>query len=78
VGYPWVDTGTPPFKVDRLGSALPGLNPYRYRTHTNAQHPMLNNTAGYDLWINLNIGGTIYRICNWSTLPMKVTTSLDD
>ena len=76
VGYPWKKTTNPPFNVDPLPAA-PGVNPWRYRSHPDALHP-LNNPDSYDLWLDVNIGGTVYRICNWSSQPLKVTSSLDN
>ena len=82
VGYPWKklsSSAEPRFTVDPL-APLPGtegLNPWRYRCHTDKNHPTLNNPDSYDLWLDVNIGGTVYRISNWSPLPQKVTTSLD-
>jgi prepilin-type N-terminal cleavage/methylation domain-containing protein len=35
-------------------------NPFRYL------YPGTNNPAKYDLWVQLNISGTKYLICNWS------------
>jgi hypothetical protein len=45
---------------------LPGtlLNPWRYVS----THPT-NNSASYDLWVDLAIGKNIYRISNWSKRP---------
>ena len=77
IGYPWKKTSNPPFNVDPIVGA-PGLNPWRYRNHTDTLHPTLNNPDSYDLWIDINISGTVYRICNWSQQPLKVTTSLDN
>jgi hypothetical protein len=31
-------------------------------------HPT-NNTASYDLWTDILIGGKATRICNWSSRP---------
>ena len=38
-----------------------GLNPFRY----NSANPT-NNASSYDLWIDLQISGKIYRINNWN------------
>lgn len=42
---------------------IPGtqLNPWHY----NSSHPT-NNTGSYDLWVDLVIGGTTYRVSNWN------------
>jgi prepilin-type N-terminal cleavage/methylation domain-containing protein len=45
----------------------PSLNPWRY----NSLHPT-NNTASYDLWVDLIIKGKTNRISNWSTQPIKL------
>ncbi|HWD94768.1 MAG TPA: type II secretion system protein [Verrucomicrobiae bacterium] len=40
----------------------PGLNPFCY----NSSHPV-NNTASYDLWVDIVVKGKTNRVCNWST-----------
>ena len=45
----------------------PTLNPFQY----NSSHPT-NNTASYDLWVDIVIGTKTNRICNWSTQPIKL------
>jgi len=45
----------------------PQLNPWRY----NSSHPT-NNTASYDLWVDLVIRGKTNRISNWSTQPIQL------
>ena len=45
----------------------PPLNPWRY----NSSHPT-NNTASYDLWVDLVIRGKTNRVSNWSTQPIKL------
>jgi prepilin-type N-terminal cleavage/methylation domain-containing protein len=45
----------------------PPLNPWRY----NSSHPT-NNTASYDLWVDLVIKGRTNRVSNWSTQPIKL------
>ena len=40
---------------------LPDVNPWRY----NSSNPT-NNPGGYDLWVQLVIGGKTNLICNWS------------
>jgi prepilin-type N-terminal cleavage/methylation domain-containing protein len=41
---------------------FPGLNPFRYL----APRPANNNANGYDLWIQLVIGGKTNLVSNWS------------
>jgi len=53
--------GSPPLP------AQPTLNPWRY-----SSSKPLNNSETYDLWIDLAIGGKIYRISNWSRAPQKL------
>jgi prepilin-type N-terminal cleavage/methylation domain-containing protein len=43
------------------------LNPWRYVS----THPT-NNTASYDLWVDIVIHGKTNRISNWSTQPIKL------
>jgi prepilin-type N-terminal cleavage/methylation domain-containing protein len=43
----------------------PVLNPWRY----NSSHPT-NNTASYDLWVDVIIKGKTNRICNWNSQPI--------
>ncbi|HEX7654544.1 MAG TPA: type II secretion system protein [Verrucomicrobiae bacterium] len=38
----------------------PTGNPFRY------QYPGTNNPNGYDLWVELKIGGKYYLVCNWN------------
>jgi prepilin-type N-terminal cleavage/methylation domain-containing protein len=55
---------------ERTPSPIPGnpiINPWRY----NSSHPT-NNTASYDLWVDLIIRGKTNRVCNWSTQPIKL------
>jgi prepilin-type N-terminal cleavage/methylation domain-containing protein len=51
------------------GSIISGttLNPWRY----NSSHPT-NNTASYDLWVDLVIRGKTNRVSNWSTQPIQL------
>jgi hypothetical protein len=83
IGYPWkklpaLPNVDPQFTVDPIPvKGAEGVNPWRYRAHTDDQHRLLNNPDSYDLWLDVNIGGTVYRICNWSQQPLKVTRSLD-
>ncbi|MDE3099764.1 MAG: prepilin-type N-terminal cleavage/methylation domain-containing protein [Verrucomicrobiota bacterium] len=37
-----------------------GVNPWRYL------YPGTNNPTGYDLWVQLRIGGNKYLVCNWT------------
>jgi prepilin-type N-terminal cleavage/methylation domain-containing protein len=41
-----------------------GMDPWQY----NSSHPT-NNPNSYDLWVDLSIGGKVYRVSNWSTKP---------
>jgi prepilin-type N-terminal cleavage/methylation domain-containing protein len=48
------------------GDMLPGttggkINPFGYNSATPTHNP-----NSYDLWLDINIFGTTYRICNWS------------
>jgi prepilin-type N-terminal cleavage/methylation domain-containing protein len=72
VGYPWKAI------PNSLFTQPTGLNPWRYRSRTTKQRPTLNNPDSYDLWLDVNIGGNVYRICNWSQQPLKVSNSLDN
>ena len=45
----------------------PALTPWNY----NSSHPT-NNTASYDLWVDLVIKGKTNRVSNWSTQPIKL------
>jgi len=42
-------------------------NPFCYVS----THPT-NNTASYDLWVDIVIGGKTNRVCNWSTQPIRL------
>jgi prepilin-type N-terminal cleavage/methylation domain-containing protein len=46
---------------------IPALNPWHY----NSSHPT-NNTASYDLWVDLIIKGKTNRVSNWNTQPIKL------
>jgi prepilin-type N-terminal cleavage/methylation domain-containing protein len=50
--------GGPDATYQPLGAS--GLNPWRYVS------PGVNNPTSYDLWIQLQIGGKKYLVCNWS------------
>jgi prepilin-type N-terminal cleavage/methylation domain-containing protein len=59
-----------PWPTDRagvLGVAQSQINPFRY----NSSHPT-NNTASYDLWVDLVIKGKTNRVSNWSTQPIQL------
>ena len=43
----------------------PALNPWRYLS----SHPT-NNTASYDLWVDIVFGHKTNRVCNWSPNPI--------
>lgn len=45
-----------------------GLNPFRY------VYPGTNNVGGYDLWVQLQINGKKYLVCNWSKAALVNTT----
>jgi prepilin-type N-terminal cleavage/methylation domain-containing protein len=51
--------GGPDQNYQPLGA--PDLNPWRYVS------PGVNNPNSYDLWIQIQYGGTKYLICNWSS-----------
>jgi type II secretory pathway pseudopilin PulG len=43
----------------------PSINPFRYLC------PGVNNPNSYDLWVQLQISGTKYLVCNWNTAHLK-------
>jgi prepilin-type N-terminal cleavage/methylation domain-containing protein len=43
------------------------LNPFRY----NSSHPT-NNTASYDLWVDVVIKGKTNRVSNWNSQPIQL------
>jgi prepilin-type N-terminal cleavage/methylation domain-containing protein len=45
----------------------PGVNPWRY-VSTNPT----NNPGSYDLWVDVVIGGKVFRFSNWSKEPVQV------
>jgi prepilin-type N-terminal cleavage/methylation domain-containing protein len=51
------------------GDMLPGatgpINPFGYNSATPSHNP-----NSYDLWLDINIFGKTYRICNWSSKPL--------
>ena len=51
--------GGPDQNYQPLGA--PNINPWRYIS------PGINNPNSYDLWIQIQYGGTKYLICNWSS-----------
>ena len=51
--------GGPDQNYQPLGA--PNINPWRYIS------PGINNPNSYDLWIQIQFGGTRYLICNWSS-----------
>ena len=69
VGVPW-QQGPAPFNFDPLpGATPPTLNPWRY----NSSSPT-NNPNSFDLWIEINLGGKTFLVCNWSKQPLRITT----
>ena len=56
-----------PFDRTAIISGNPALNPWRY----NSSHPT-NNTASYDLWVDLVIRGKTNRVSTWSTQPIQL------
>ena len=54
---------------DKNPAPIPGtlLNPWRY----NSSHPT-NNTASYDLWVDVVVGNKTNRVSNWSTQPIQL------
>jgi prepilin-type N-terminal cleavage/methylation domain-containing protein len=52
-----------------LGLTYPDINPFRYL------YPGTNNPNGYDLWVQLKIGGKTNLVCNW-TKQVLVNTAL--
>jgi prepilin-type N-terminal cleavage/methylation domain-containing protein len=80
--YGVVSNGTPPVGVSVIiGSVggpdpsyipfgVPDLNPWRY----NSANPT-NNPGAYDLYMQLQIGGKKYLICNWSK-TVQINSSL--
>jgi prepilin-type N-terminal cleavage/methylation domain-containing protein len=66
-GILWQQTAAP-FNFEPLGNTERGVNPWRYVSSSPT-----NNPKTYDLWIDLNISGKIYRIGNWSKDAMKIT-----
>lgn len=57
----------PPDKIPAVVPGNPSLNPWRYVS----THPT-NNTASYDLWVDLVFGNKTNRICNWSPNPIPL------
>jgi prepilin-type N-terminal cleavage/methylation domain-containing protein len=47
-----------------LGPGYVDINPFRY------SYPGTNNPNSYDLWVQLDISGKTYLICNWNSTPV--------
>lgn len=47
--------------------SYPGVNPWRYVS----SNPT-NNPGSYDLWVDVVIGGKVFRFSNWSKEPVQV------
>jgi prepilin-type N-terminal cleavage/methylation domain-containing protein len=60
VNFVVTSLGGPDAAYEPMG--FPGLNPFRYV----APGPTNNNANGYDLWIQLVVGGKTNLISNWS------------
>ena len=45
----------------------PEINPWRY----NSTNPT-NNPGGFDLWVDIYVGGKTQRVSNWSKKPPLV------
>jgi prepilin-type N-terminal cleavage/methylation domain-containing protein len=55
--------GGPDPNYNPLGQAAPPyFNPWRYKS----SGTLTNNPGGYELWVQLQISGKKYLICNWS------------
>ncbi|MEY4386466.1 MAG: hypothetical protein RLY20_1749 [Verrucomicrobiota bacterium] len=52
--------------VDGPSNMIADLNPFRY----NRTNPT-NNPTTFDLWVDLKFGKDIYRVNNWSKVPIK-------
>jgi prepilin-type N-terminal cleavage/methylation domain-containing protein len=70
----WPDPAPPPFTrlisystADNPHAVQPGLNPWRY-VSTNPT----NNPSSYDLWIDVVIGTSLYRVSNWNSQPQQI------
>ena len=63
----WVFASPTPGPATGMVPAVGGgtINPVRYIS----SNPTNNPAAGYDLWVDVIIGGATYRISNWSTEP---------
>lgn len=69
VGVPWQQGPAPEFNFYPLpGANPPTLNPWRY----NSSSPT-NNPNSYDLWIEINLSGKVFLVCNWSKQPLRIT-----
>lgn len=71
VGVPWKH-GPGIFNFDPLPTTIApeGTNPWRYNSST-----PFKNRDSYDLWIDVMIGSKCYRICNWSSKPLSITST---
>jgi prepilin-type N-terminal cleavage/methylation domain-containing protein len=67
VGIPW-QKGPAPFDNPPFGPAAPTLNPWRYNSSSPTHNP-----NSYDLWLDVVIGSKVFRICNWSKQPLRIT-----
>ena len=56
-----------PVDLPRLISSNPNLNPWRYVSTNPA-----NNSGGFDLWVDIVVGGKTNRVSNWSQQPQIV------
>lgn len=54
--------------VEDPGFSPPNGNPFRYVS----SNPT-NNPNSFDLWVDVAVGGTVLRICNWSKEPLVIT-----
>jgi hypothetical protein len=56
----------PSDKAPRMAGNI-AMNPWCY----NSSHPT-NNTATYDLWVDVVVKGKTNRVCNWSAQPVQL------
>jgi prepilin-type N-terminal cleavage/methylation domain-containing protein len=61
-GVTWPTALTP-----LMSAAPPGTNPWRYVS----THPT-NNTASFDLWVDVVIKGKTNRVSNWNAQPIQL------
>jgi prepilin-type N-terminal cleavage/methylation domain-containing protein len=66
---PWLNEDDTTWPIRRGGFPMPPpiVNPWRY-VSTNPT----NNPGSYDLWVDLYIGGKVYRVNNWTKQPELV------